>query len=206
MFFVCFECGLLIELMYHVFAHIPGESYEGRFSSLLCLCGVFWVLINWLSFFFSFLSPPFLKFHLCKTNKRFAIIITCVDYAQIQFCDTVSPRDCCFSTKWNWGPAEVPCRHGGIGAGRQVPTDHCHGNITGQLCPFLFCRLQKHFGSLTGWFLQFNLINLWDQISYLTSMGTAFETEKKRFLGKFCLTDSGKLCVGVMYKRERERW
>lgn len=94
----CFECVLLIELTYRVFAHIHGVSYEGQFSSLLCLCGIFQVLINLLSFFISFFSP-FLKFCLCMMNKRFAIIITCVDFVQIQFCDTVSPCDCCFSTK-----------------------------------------------------------------------------------------------------------
>lgn len=43
-------------------------------------------------------------------------------------------------------------------------------------------------------------------MSYLTSMGTAFEIEKG-FSEKFCLTDSGELLnyvVGVMYKRERD--
>ena len=38
-------------------------------------------------------------------------------------------------------------------------------------------------------------------------MGTAFETEKKRFLGKFCLTDSGELLSYVLESciKERER-
>ena len=38
---------LLVEFMYLVFTHMPGESYCRRLRSLLlCLCGVFQTLIN----------------------------------------------------------------------------------------------------------------------------------------------------------------
>ena len=47
----CLEDVPLGEFMYVVFTRMPGESYRRRLRSLLCLCGVFRVLmINTLAF------------------------------------------------------------------------------------------------------------------------------------------------------------
>ena len=44
-----FTCMVMVELKYHVFTHMPHESYQRQLGSLLlclCLCSVFRVLIN----------------------------------------------------------------------------------------------------------------------------------------------------------------
>ena len=44
-----FTCMVMVELMYHVFTHMPHKSYQRQLGSLLlclCQCSVFRVLIN----------------------------------------------------------------------------------------------------------------------------------------------------------------
>ena len=56
----------LVEFMYLVFTCMPGESYHRWLSSLLlCLCDVFWVLINSLVCWFCMSALGLILFQIC---------------------------------------------------------------------------------------------------------------------------------------------
>ena len=56
----------LVEFVYFVFTHIPGESYSRQFRSLLYLCYIFWALINSLVCWFCTSAPGLVLFQMEK--------------------------------------------------------------------------------------------------------------------------------------------
>ena len=97
-----FEDVPLAEFMYFVFTRMPGESYRRRLGSLfLCLCGVFWTLINslcWLFLCFEriFITCPLDLFILSQTHHPLARVL---DH-YLAFRSSVSTPDATLCPLW----------------------------------------------------------------------------------------------------------